>query len=193
MPSPRGWEPLGLGVSVDLPGFGALPLESVKNLYLTTKDGCTLAIAPQKSPTKPPIFGAAAFFLSELPARPQVISSLDPWISGRLMTDPKTPIHLPKLLFARMRWVPKPGPSRASRTCPTATCPICKTAPWRSSPKQDHQNGGAFPRTTFSFRHHGRFVPVCGEAAFYFRSPPKGELKDKVLPMVAFRGLIRPR
>ena len=100
-------------------------LESVKQLYLTTKDGRTLAIAPQQVPTEASHLRRGGVFLYQelAPARPQVVSGLDPLDFGRLMTDPKNPIRLPKLLFARMRVGAEAGSIAAQSDLPYGNLP----------------------------------------------------------------------
>ncbi|MFA6092676.1 MAG: sodium-translocating pyrophosphatase [Elusimicrobiota bacterium] len=82
-----------------------VPLKSIRNLFLVTRDGRVLSLAPQH------IAGTAdhprqdgAYLYQELcPVRPLVVSRLDPLDLGRFMTDPSNLLHIPRIFFARLK------------------------------------------------------------------------------------------
>lgn len=159
-----------------------LPLESVKNLYLTTKDGRTLAIAPQKVAYEAAHLRRGGVFLYQelAPARPQVISSLDPLDFGRLMTDPKTPIHLPKLLFARMRVGTEAGSIAGQSDLPYGNlshlqnCALEVLSKNKTTKTVERSQDDFF----YSAIMDGLYLSATS-AALYFPFPTEGEPKDK--------------
>lgn len=82
-----------------------LPLEAIKTLYLVTRDGLSLAIAPQRIAAQPDHPRRESIYLYQelCPVRPLVVSCLDPLDFGQRMTDPQDAIRVPRLLFARMK------------------------------------------------------------------------------------------
>ncbi len=77
-----------------------VPLKAIGNLYLATRDGRVLEIAPSKSL---PSFPKENRMYQELcPIMPRVVSSLDPREFAAFMTDPKRSIHVPVIFFAEM-------------------------------------------------------------------------------------------
>lgn len=159
-----------------------LPLESVKNLYLTTKDGRTLAIAPQKVAYEAAHLRRGGVFLYQelAPARPQVISSLDPLDFGRLMTDPKTPIHLPKLLFARMRVGTEAGSIAGQSDLPYGNLPHLQNCALEVLSKNKTTKTVERSQDDFFYSAimDGLYLSAA-TAALYFPFPTEGELKDK--------------
>jgi hypothetical protein len=78
-----------------------VPLSAVGNLYLATRDGRVLEIAPTRNL---PAFPKAFRFYQEIcPVSPRVVSSLDPRQFCSFMTDSKRSIHVPKIFFAELR------------------------------------------------------------------------------------------
>lgn len=159
-----------------------LPLESVKSLYLTTKDGRTLAIAPQKVAYEAAHLRRGGVFLYQelAPARPQVISSLDPLDFGRLMTDPKTPIHLPKLLFARMRLGTEAGSIAGQSDLPYGNLPHLQNCALEVLSKNKTTKTVERSQDDFFYSAimDGLYLSAAS-AALYFPFPTEGELKDK--------------
>jgi hypothetical protein len=159
-----------------------LPLESVKHLFLTTKDGRTLAIAPQKvgNESAHPRRGGVFLYQELAPARPQVVSSLDPLDFGRLMTDPKNPIHLPKLLFARMRLAADAGSIAGQSDLPYANLPHLQNCAQEvlSLNKATKTVERSQDEFFYSAIMDGLYLAAAG-ASLYFPFPTEGELKDK--------------
>ncbi len=77
-----------------------IPLSAIRNLYLATKDGRVLEIAPHK---ELPAFPKGFRFYQEIcPVAPRVVSSLDPREFCSFMTDARRSIHVPKIFFAEL-------------------------------------------------------------------------------------------
>ncbi|MGA2481126.1 MAG: hypothetical protein ABSG63_20470 [Spirochaetia bacterium] len=77
-----------------------VPLSAIGNLYLSTRDGRVLEIAPSKALPKFP--KAFRFYQEICPVSPRVVSGLDPREFSTFMTDSKRSIHVPKILFAEL-------------------------------------------------------------------------------------------
>ncbi|MBK6881173.1 MAG: hypothetical protein IPO76_09825 [Elusimicrobia bacterium] len=159
-----------------------LPLESVKQLYLTTKDGRTLAIAPQQVPTEASHLRRGGVFLYQelAPARPQVVSGLDPLDFGRLMTDPKNPIRLPKLLFARMRVGAEAGSIAAQSDLPYGNLPHLQNCAQEVLSKNKTTKTVERSQDDFFYSAimDGLYL-ASPSASLYFPFPTEAELKDK--------------
>ncbi|HTO23509.1 MAG TPA: hypothetical protein VMQ10_13630 [Spirochaetia bacterium] len=77
-----------------------VPISAIGNLYLTTRDGRVLEIAPSKDL---PAFPSTYRMYQELcPVVPRVVSRLDPREFVSFLTDPKRSIHVPKIFFAEL-------------------------------------------------------------------------------------------
>jgi hypothetical protein len=77
-----------------------VPLSAIGKLYLATRDGRVLEIAPTKS--IPPFPKAFRFYQEICPVAPRVVSRLDPQEFCAFMTDSKRSIHVPKIFFAEL-------------------------------------------------------------------------------------------
>ena len=77
-----------------------LPL--FKKLYLVTADGRTLGLdsAPYKSTSET---GEGYLYQELCPVHPLIISSLPPQKFCQFMTNPETPLYLPRIFFANLR------------------------------------------------------------------------------------------
>lgn len=159
-----------------------LPLESVKTLYLTTKDGRTLGISPQRIPseTAHPRRGGVYLYQELAPVRPQVVSGLDPLDFGRLMTDAANPIHVPKLLFARMKVGDNPATIANEAGLPYDNLPHLQNC--AQEVLQEGKNTKIVERAEDEFFYtaiiDGLYLAEPG-AALYFPFPTEAELKDK--------------
>jgi hypothetical protein len=77
-----------------------VPLSALGNLYLATRDGRVMEIAPTKTlPTFPKAF---RLYQEICPVSPRVVSSLNPKEFASFMTDSKRSIHVPKIFFAEL-------------------------------------------------------------------------------------------
>ena len=77
-----------------------VPMKAIGNLYLATRDGRVLEIAPSKNL---PSFSKEYRMYQEIcPVTPRVVSSLDPREFADFMTDSKRSIHVPIIFFAEL-------------------------------------------------------------------------------------------
>jgi hypothetical protein len=77
-----------------------VPIKAIGNLYLATRDGRVLEIAPSKNL---PSFSKEYRMYQEIcPVTPRVVSSLDPREFADFMTDSKRSIHVPIIFFAEL-------------------------------------------------------------------------------------------
>jgi len=77
-----------------------VPISAIRNLYLVTRDGRVLEIAPSKSLSS---FSKEYRLYQEIcPVMPRVVSSLNPQEFAAFMTDPKRSIHVPVIFFAEL-------------------------------------------------------------------------------------------
>jgi hypothetical protein len=80
------------------------PMDALGDLYLTTRDGRTLALP--KDDYDPSVAGAPYHVYQELcPVNPLVVSKLAPREFGQYITGPKTKLQLPKIVFADLKVV----------------------------------------------------------------------------------------
>jgi hypothetical protein len=77
-----------------------VPLSAIGKLYLATRDGRVLEIAPTRAIPKFP--KAFRFYQEICPVAPRVVSGLGPQEFAAFMTDSKRSIHVPKIFFAEL-------------------------------------------------------------------------------------------
>ena len=77
-----------------------VPLSALKNLYLVTDDGRVLEIAKQDF--KPDNKDNLHLYQEICPIAPRIASKLNPSEFCRYITDPQSPISIPKLVFAEL-------------------------------------------------------------------------------------------
>jgi hypothetical protein len=77
-----------------------VPIKAIGNLYLATRDGRVLEIAPSKS--LPSFSKEYRMYQEVCPVTPRVVSSLDPREFADFMTDAKRSIHVPVIFFAEL-------------------------------------------------------------------------------------------
>jgi hypothetical protein len=77
-----------------------IPLAAIGSLYLATRDGRVLELAPTRELPKFP--KGFRFYQEICPVSPRVVSRLDPQEFCAFMTDTKRSIHVPKILFAEL-------------------------------------------------------------------------------------------
>jgi hypothetical protein len=77
-----------------------VPMSAIGKLYLATRDGRVLEIAPTKVIPKFP--KAFRFYQEICPVSPRVVSGLDPQEFCAFMTDSKRSIHVPRIFFAEL-------------------------------------------------------------------------------------------
>ncbi|NQU43119.1 hypothetical protein HQ520_07525 [bacterium] len=75
-----------------------IPLKAFLNLYLVTRDGQYLEIGPQAQ--LPPAEKHYYLYQELCPMHPMVLSELSPRNFGAFITDPDSPVGVPKILFA---------------------------------------------------------------------------------------------
>ncbi|MBL0348879.1 MAG: hypothetical protein IPP68_00680 [Elusimicrobia bacterium] len=158
-----------------------LPLESFKKLHLITKDGRALGIEPQRVSFEGAHLRRGRLFLYQelAPVRPQVVSDLDPLDFGRMMTDVSNPIHLPKVLFARMKIGSDAGVIAASPDLPydnlahLQNCAEEVLAKGKTSKTVERVHDEFF----YSAIMDGLYLASQGEC-LYFPFPSETQLKD---------------
>jgi hypothetical protein len=87
-----------------------IPLAAIGHLYLTTRDGRTLAL--QQAPLPSSFDGAFHLYNELCPVHPIIVSSLDPPGFCRFITDPTHRVHVPRICFAEMplpAWAERPA------------------------------------------------------------------------------------
>ncbi len=77
-----------------------VPIKAIGNLYLATRDGRVLEIAPSK--TLPSFSKENRMYQEICPVTPRVVSSLNPQEFADFMTDSKRSIHVPIIVFAEL-------------------------------------------------------------------------------------------
>jgi hypothetical protein len=75
-----------------------VPLDALGSLWLTTRDGRVLELKGTR--TVPPLPGPHHLYEEICPVRPRVASILGPAEFARFMTDPRRPMHVPRICFA---------------------------------------------------------------------------------------------
>jgi hypothetical protein len=78
-----------------------MPLKALGNLYLVTPDGRVLEIQPGEAKSQ----DSETYHLYQevCPVHPRIVSALGPEQFTRYLTDPKNPVHVPKICFADLR------------------------------------------------------------------------------------------
>jgi hypothetical protein len=75
-----------------------IPLEALGKLYLTTRDGQVLALKQGELPTGP---ADGHYLYDEIcPVHPLIASTLDPAAFARFVTNPDSPLCMPKICFS---------------------------------------------------------------------------------------------
>jgi hypothetical protein len=80
-----------------------IPLESLKNLYLTTDHGCVLELQKANYNKGKETQNALHLYQELCPVNPLVASSLPPSVFLKRLTDRSIPIVLPKLFFVELK------------------------------------------------------------------------------------------
>ncbi len=78
-----------------------LPLDALKNLYLSTQHGKVLSLT--QSSTLPQLSDPAFFYQEMAPVHPLIVSTLDPVKFAALITDEKNKMYVPKICFVDLR------------------------------------------------------------------------------------------
>lgn len=77
-----------------------IPLEALGKLYLTTRDGQVLALEQGEIPSA---FSDQHYLYDEIcPVHPLIASKLDPAAFTRFVTNPGSPLCVPKIFFAQL-------------------------------------------------------------------------------------------
>ena len=124
-----------------------LPLNAIQNLYLATRDGRVLEIAPSR--TLPSYSREYRMYQEICPVTPRVVSSLDPKEFAAFMTDSKRSIHVPVIFFAELgSRRPGAGPREGQREEPSVqlhrTPARLREGAQHGAP-QEHEDGGPHP------------------------------------------------
>ena len=77
-----------------------IPVAALGNLYLVTKDGQTLALRRSDYEREPD--RQAHLYQEFCPIDPMVASCLEPLQFCRAITDPKRPVHVPRIVFSQL-------------------------------------------------------------------------------------------
>jgi hypothetical protein len=80
------------------------PIDKMKSMFLTTKDGRTLEVPPADF-VPPATKRDFNVYLELCPIHPLVVSELDPQGFASYMTDPKNHVHVPKVIFADLKTI----------------------------------------------------------------------------------------
>ncbi len=78
-----------------------VPVSAIRNLYLTTKDGLTLELAPSNE--NPPERNGFHLYQEICPVYPKVASPLAPREFIRYVTNPENPVFLPRIVCCDLR------------------------------------------------------------------------------------------
>jgi hypothetical protein len=79
-----------------------VPLDMIERIYLTTRDGRTLALESAEVPAdKRPFY----LFQELCPITPLVVSRLNPLDFTKLITNPENKLHVPHIVFADLKVV----------------------------------------------------------------------------------------
>ena len=78
-----------------------IPLSSIQTLFMVTPDGRVLEVQPAEATGS---YGEPYHLYQEIcPVHPRIVSNLDPKQFTRYITDPKNPVHVPKICFVDLR------------------------------------------------------------------------------------------
>jgi hypothetical protein len=89
-----------------------IPLEALGKLYLTTRDGQVLALDQGELPGQ---FQAEQYLYDEIcPVHPLIASNLDPEAFTKFVTNPGSPLCVPKIFFAQLDPEAIIGPDRTA-------------------------------------------------------------------------------
>jgi hypothetical protein len=79
-----------------------IPLDVIEKLFLTTRDGRTLVLEPEEYSA--PAQSKKFFVYQELcPVHPVIVSSLEPHVFGKEITDNTGKVSVPKIVFADLK------------------------------------------------------------------------------------------
>lgn len=78
-----------------------VPVSALGKLHLVTSDGLTLALERQDYPDQKE--GELHLYQEFCPITPMVASRLAPWSFCHFITDPRQPIHVPRIVFSELR------------------------------------------------------------------------------------------
>jgi len=77
-----------------------IPVSALRNLYLVTRDGLTLQLS--RSEYAPESGRRAHLYQEFCPIDPMVASCLEPREFCRAITDPREPVHVPRIVFSQL-------------------------------------------------------------------------------------------
>jgi hypothetical protein len=80
------------------------PIENMKSMFLTTKDGRTLELPPAEF-VPPETKRSFNVFLELCPIHPLVVSKLEPKEFAGYMTNPDNHVHVPKVIFSDLKTI----------------------------------------------------------------------------------------
>jgi hypothetical protein len=93
-----------------------IPLAALRKLYLTTRDGQVLALEQSQLPSVSP---AEHYLYDEIcPIHPLIASKLDPVAFTKFVTDPDSPLCVPKICFADIDPAAIIGTDRTAESMP---------------------------------------------------------------------------
>ena len=152
-----------------------MPISAIGNLYLATRDGRVLEIAPSKSL---PSFSREYRMYQEIcPIMPRVVSSLDPREFAAFMTDSKRSIHVPVIFFAELGLgeLAKDPEKGSTKNLPYGSIEHLRacvkelgTQPHKSTKTVDRSPSGDFPYRTVQ----DGFYLGNGKELVYYPCPP---------------------
>ncbi len=157
-----------------------VPISAIGNLYLATRDGRVLEIAPSKSL---PSFSREYRMYQEIcPIMPRVVSSLDPREFAAFMTDSKRSIHVPVIFFAELGLgeLAKDPEKGSTKNLPYGSIEHLRacvkelgTQPHKSTKTVDRSPSGDFPYRTVQ----DGFYLGNGKELVYYPMPSEQELQ----------------
>ena len=157
-----------------------VPISAIGSLYLATRDGRVLEIAPSKSL---PSFSREYRMYQEIcPIMPRVVSSLDPREFAAFMTDAKRSIHVPVIFFAELGLgeLAKDPKKGSTKNLPYGSIEHLRacvkelgTQPHKSTKTVDRSPPGDFPYRTVQ----DGFYLGNGKELVYYPMPSEQELQ----------------
>jgi len=157
-----------------------VPLSSIGNLYLATRDGRVLEIAPTRD--IPPFPKEYRMYQEICPVMPRVVSRLDPREFAAFMTDSRRSIHVPMIFFAELQLGELAGNPEAgsTRNLPYSSIEhlrACVTE-LRTAPEKGTKTVDRIPPVDFPYRmvENGFFLGN-GKDLLYYPMPTERELQ----------------
>jgi len=157
------------------------PVDVMKSMYLTTKDGRTLPL--QQEEYKNTNTRDFRVYKEMCPVHPVIVSTLDPQEFCDYLTDPEVKISVPKLVFADLKTPNLENPDYSGNIGGMYSNKIAHLMECISAVRDaDGKRNKTFDRShvesfTFQVIESGLFVG-CREKLIYYRMPTLEEIKE---------------